>query len=136
MVTEYYACQFMAGKVDIAHGGSCTPSKREDLDHCQEVLAWGLANAAEVPDSVQLLLQDSSTASRRCATTASPRVTTASVKRRARGCCSPHVVPAPIAGLSRQVPCEADWCLLSSFSGAVDSSFGAYSLFIIHYSLF
>ncbi len=43
--------------IDIAYGGSCTGSKREDLRACHEVLAWGLSQGHKVADGVRFYLQ-------------------------------------------------------------------------------
>ncbi|APD11196.1 hypothetical protein UC34_08615 [Pandoraea vervacti] len=43
--------------IDIAYGGSCTGSKREDLRACHDVLAWGLSQGHRVADGVQFYLQ-------------------------------------------------------------------------------
>ncbi len=43
--------------VDIAYGGSCTGSKRDDLRACHDVLAWGLSQGHRVADGVRFYLQ-------------------------------------------------------------------------------
>lgn len=43
--------------IDIAYGGSCTGSKRDDLRACHDVLAWGLAHGHCVADGVRFYLQ-------------------------------------------------------------------------------
>ncbi|VVD94921.1 aconitase family protein [Pandoraea terrigena] len=43
--------------IDIAYGGSCTGSKREDLRACHDVLAWGLSQGHKVADGVRFYLQ-------------------------------------------------------------------------------
>lgn len=43
--------------IDIAYGGSCTGSKRDDLRACHDVLAWGLAQGRRVADGVRFYLQ-------------------------------------------------------------------------------
>ncbi|APD13409.1 aconitase family protein [Pandoraea pulmonicola] len=43
--------------IDIAYGGSCTGSKRDDLRACHEVLAWGLSHGHRVADGVRFYLQ-------------------------------------------------------------------------------
>jgi 3-isopropylmalate/(R)-2-methylmalate dehydratase large subunit len=50
--------------IDIAYGGSCTAGKREDFDHYQAVLAWGLAHGMKFPPGVQVFLQYGTTAVR------------------------------------------------------------------------
>lgn len=44
-------------RIDIAYGGSCTGSKRDDLRACHDVLAWGLAHGRKVADGVHFYLQ-------------------------------------------------------------------------------
>ncbi|WP_331693567.1 aconitase family protein [Pandoraea sputorum] len=43
--------------IDIAYGGSCTGSKRDDLRACHDVLAWGLTQGHRVADGVRFYLQ-------------------------------------------------------------------------------
>lgn len=43
--------------IDIAYGGSCTGSKRDDLRACHDVLAWGLSHGHRVADGVRFYLQ-------------------------------------------------------------------------------
>ncbi|AOX47798.1 hypothetical protein AB870_19255 [Pandoraea faecigallinarum] len=43
--------------IDIAYGGSCTGSKRDDLRACHDVLAWGLSRGHRVADGVRFYLQ-------------------------------------------------------------------------------
>ena len=43
--------------IDIAYGGSCTGSKRDDLRACHDVLAWGLSQGHRVADGVRFYLQ-------------------------------------------------------------------------------
>ncbi|VVD89549.1 2,3-dimethylmalate dehydratase large subunit [Pandoraea pneumonica] len=44
-------------RIDIAYGGSCTGSKRDDLRACHDVLAWGLSRGMHVADGVRFYLQ-------------------------------------------------------------------------------
>ncbi|WP_374619568.1 aconitase family protein [Pandoraea sp.] len=46
-----------AVRIDIAYGGSCTGSKREDLRACHDVLVWGLSQGHRVADGVRFYLQ-------------------------------------------------------------------------------
>lgn len=46
-----------AVSIDIAYGGSCTGSKRDDLRACHDVLAWGLSQGHRVADGVRFYLQ-------------------------------------------------------------------------------
>lgn len=43
--------------IDIAYGGSCTGSKRDDLQACHDVLAWGLSHGHRVAERVRFYLQ-------------------------------------------------------------------------------
>ncbi|ODP34054.1 aconitase family protein [Pandoraea sp. ISTKB] len=43
--------------IDIAYGGSCTGSKRDDLRACHDVLSWGLSQGHRVADGVRFYLQ-------------------------------------------------------------------------------
>ncbi|AVF40286.1 3-isopropylmalate dehydratase [Pandoraea apista] len=43
--------------IDIAYGGSCTGSKRDDLRACHDVLAWGLSQGHRVAEGVRFYLQ-------------------------------------------------------------------------------
>lgn len=43
--------------IDIAYGGSCTGSKRDDLRACYDVIAWGLSQGHRVADGVRFYLQ-------------------------------------------------------------------------------
>ncbi|VVE01681.1 2,3-dimethylmalate dehydratase large subunit [Pandoraea iniqua] len=44
-------------RIDIAYGGSCTGSKRDDLRACHDVLAWGLSRGMHVADGVRFYMQ-------------------------------------------------------------------------------